>query len=74
MRGRAVRELVVLDHDEAGDEGEQAGGVEQGVDDGAGLLLFRGMGGLQDEDALRDEQEAGGVEELGSWVSGRNVR
>lgn len=31
---------------------------------GAFLLLLRGVGGLDDEDALDEEEEGGGVEEL----------
>lgn len=31
---------------------------------GAFLLLLRGVGGLDDEDALDDKEEGGGVEEL----------
>lgn len=62
--GAPVVDFVVLDDDEAGDERKKAGAVECGVDVRAELLLFGGMGGLEDQDSLRDEEEAGGVEKL----------
>lgn len=39
-------ELVVFDHNQAGDEGESAGAVENGVDIGAEFLLLGRVGGL----------------------------
>ena len=73
MRGlevdAAVVELVVLDDDEAGDGGEQRDVVERRVGVGALFLLLGGVRGLQDEDALDEEEEGGGVEELGLDVS-----
>lgn len=60
----AVGDFVVFDYYEAGDEGEDAGAVEDGVNGGALLFLFGGVGWLQDEDCLRAEEDAGGVEEL----------
>lgn len=68
--GAAVVDFVVLDDDEAGDEGEQACAVESGVDVRAELLLLPGVGRLEDQDGLRDEEETGGVEKLiGGGVS-----
>ena len=74
MRGlevdAAVVELVVLDDDEAGDGGEQRDVVERRVGVGALFLLLGGVRGLQDEDALDEEEEGGGVEELESTSAG----
>lgn len=68
MLGRKVRcpvvELVIFDHDQAGDKGEGAGAVENGVDIGAEFFLLGRVGGLEDEDALRDEEDAGRVQKL----------
>lgn len=68
MRGLEVRavvvELVVLDDDEAGDGGQEGEVVERAVRVGALFLLLRGVGGLEDEDGLNEEEEGGGVEEL----------
>jgi hypothetical protein len=59
----AVADLVVFDHDEAGEGGEEGDVVEGGVRVGA-LFLLRGcVGRLDDEDALDEEEEGGGVEE-----------
>lgn len=68
-------ELVVLDEDEAGREGEEARVVERGVRvGGAGLGGgLRGGGGLQDEDRLGEEQQAGCVEELRGRRGRRSV-
>jgi len=63
-----VRDLVVLDDDEAGDRGEKGDVVERGVGVGAFALLLGGVGGLEDEDAFDEEEDGGGVEELGSIV------
>jgi hypothetical protein len=62
--GAAVADLVVFDYDEAGEGGEEGDVVEGGVRVGAFLLLFGGVGWLDDEDALDEEDEGGGVEEL----------
>jgi hypothetical protein len=60
----AVADLVVFDHDQAGEGGEERDVVEGGVRVGA-LFLLRGcVGWLDDEDALDEEDEGGGVEEL----------
>lgn len=59
-----VETLVVFDDDEAGDEGEDAGQVQGEVDVGSLDLLVGGVGGLKDEDGLREEEDAGGVDEL----------
>lgn len=60
----AVRDLVVLDYDEPSEEGAEARGVEARVQERAVPLLEGSVCGLEDEDGLRDEEEAGGVEEL----------
>ena len=57
-------DFVVHDDDEAADEGKKAGAVECSVNVRAELLLLGGMGGLEDQDTLRDEEDAGGVEKL----------
>ena len=57
--GSFVAEFVVFDDDEAGDGGQGCDVVEGGVDVGALFLLFGGVGWLEDEDAL-DEEEDGG--------------
>lgn len=44
----AVGNFVVFDYDEAGDEGQNADAVEDGVDGGALGLLGGGVRGLQD--------------------------
>lgn len=64
-----VRELVVLDDDEAGDGGKDGDIVEGGVGVGAFPLLLGGVSGLEDEDAFDEEQYGGGVEELAFGVS-----
>lgn len=61
----AVVDFVVFDDDEAGDCGQDGDVVEGGVDVGALFLLFAGVGGLDDKDGLDEEEESGGVEELG---------
>lgn len=60
----SMRDFVVLDHDEAGEKGEGAGGVEDGVNMSALNLLLGGMGWLEEEDALSDDEDTGRVEEL----------
>ena len=62
--GAAVADLVVFDHDQAGESGEQGDVVEGGVRVGALFLLGGCVGWLDDEDALDEEEEGGGVEEL----------
>lgn len=64
----AVGNFVVFDYDKAGDESEDAGAIEDGVDVGAFLLLFGGVGWLEEEDCLSAEKDTGGVEELESEV------
>ena len=60
----AVADLVVLDDDQPCDGGEGCDIVERGVDVGALFLLLRGVGRLEDEDALDEEEDGGGVQEL----------
>lgn len=68
-----MRDFIVLDHYEAGDKGEGAGGVEDGVDMSALHLLLRGMRWLEEEDALSDEEDTGRIKELERVdVSGEN--
>lgn len=59
-----VRDLVIFDYDKAGDECQDRGAVEHGVDVGAGVFLLWGVGRLQDEDSLSGEEDAGGIQEL----------
>ncbi len=47
-----VGAFVVFDDDEAREEAKDGGAVQYGVYVGALLLLFRGVGGLEDEDGL----------------------
>lgn len=54
--------LVVDDYGEAGEQGEDAKGVQRGVDFGAAGFLGRGVCGLEEEDCLGREEEARGVE------------
>lgn len=60
----AVGDFVVFDDDEGGEEGEDGGHVEGGVDVGALSLLLGGMGWLKEENGLGGEEDACGVEEL----------
>lgn len=46
--GAGVGDFVVFDDDEAGEEGEDGGAVEDGVDVCAGAFLGGGVGGLED--------------------------
>lgn len=59
-----VADLVVLDHDQSGDGCQECDIVESRVCVCAFLLLFCGVRGLDDEDALNEEEEGGRVEEL----------
>lgn len=59
----AMGDFVVFDYDQAGDQGVDCEVVEGGVCDGALVLLGGGMGWLQDENRLREEEEGTGVEE-----------
>jgi len=52
----AVRNLVVFDDDQAGDEAEDAAYVEGGMDDCALAFLGRSMGWLEDEDGFGCEE------------------
>lgn len=78
MRGLEVRagvvEFVVLDDDQPGDGGEEGDVVQGAVRVGALFLLLRGVGWLEDEDGLDEEEEGGGVEELGGLVGGLRER
>ena len=62
----AILDFVVLDDDESGDGGEEGYVVQGGVGVGALFLLFGRVGWLEDEDALDEEEDGGGVEELGN--------
>lgn len=50
--GAVVGEFVVFDDDEAAQQGQNAGTVEDGVDGGALLFLGGGVRGLEHEDGL----------------------
>ena len=69
-----VVEFVVLDHDQAGDGGEEGDVVESGVRVGALFLLLGSVGWLEDEDALDEEEHCCGVEELAGDVLAAMVR
>lgn len=60
-----VGDLIVFDDDEGGNEGKNGGQVQDAVDVGALLFLFGGVGGLEEEDGLGGQEDAGGIEELG---------
>jgi hypothetical protein len=60
-----VAELVQLDDDKAGGEGAERERVQRGVDVGSGALLRGGVGWLQDQDGLGQEEEGARVEKLG---------
>lgn len=69
-----VGDLVVFDDDEGGDESENGGQIEHGMDVGALLLLLGGVGGLEEEDGLGGEEDAGRVEELRTYSAGKITR
>ena len=58
--------FIVFDYGEAAYCGEECYVVEGGVRVCALLFLLCGVRGLDDEDALDEEEHGGGVEELGS--------
>ncbi len=55
----AVSDFVVLNDDEADDEGEDTCTVENSMYVGTLLFLLWGMRGLEEENSLDDEEEAG---------------
>lgn len=59
-----VADLVVLDHDQSSDGCEKRNIVESCVRVCAFLLLLCSVRGLDNEDALDEQEEGGGVEEL----------
>ena len=59
--GAAVRNLVVFDNDETGNEGENGGTIEDGVDIRAVSFLFGRVSRLKYEDCLGREKDAGRV-------------
>lgn len=59
-----VVELVVFDDDKASDGCENSDIVEGCVRVGALFLLLGSVRGLEDEDALDEEEEGGGIKEL----------
>ena len=59
-----VGDFVVLDDDQTSNEGQDARDINGGVDVGAPFLLLGGVGWLEDEDGLGDEEDAGGVQKL----------
>lgn len=62
--GLRMRGLVELDDDEGGEEGQVGQGDQAKVGEGAAFLLDGRARGLQDEDGLGGEEDAGRVEEL----------
>ena len=68
---RAVVELVVLNNYETCDQSEDAGGVEEGMQGCASSFLLGSVRWLEDQDALRYEEQAGGVEKL--WKTCQQV-
>lgn len=60
----AAAGLVDLNDNQASDEGDDAQLVEAKVDVGTMALLLSRVRGLQDQDALSEEQDAGGIEKL----------
>lgn len=63
----AVSDLVVFDDNEGGNESEDGGQIEDSMDVGALLFLLGGVGGLEEEDGLGSEEDAGRVEELWTY-------
>ena len=59
-----VGNLVVLDDDEAGDTAREGEVIESSVSPSAVLLLLRCVRGLEDKDALGEEQDCCRVEQL----------
>lgn len=59
-----VIDLVVLDDDKTSDGGKDGDIVECSVCECTLLLLLCGMCRLDDENALYEEEDGGGVEEL----------
>ena len=59
-----VADLVVLDHDQSSDGCEERDIVESCMRVCTFLLLLRGVCRLNHEDALNEQEESGGVEEL----------
>ena len=69
VRGYEVRagvgDLIVFDDDEGGNEGQNGGQIQDAVDVGTLLFLFGRVCGLEEEDGLGGEEDAGGIEKLG---------
>jgi hypothetical protein len=59
-----VADLVVFNHNQSSDGCQKGNVVQGGVRICAFLLLLCGVSGLDNEDALDEEEERGGVEEL----------
>jgi hypothetical protein len=59
-----VADLIVFNYNQSGDGCQKGDVVECGVRIRAFLLLLCGVSGLDNEDALDEEEERGGVEEL----------
>jgi hypothetical protein len=60
--GSIVADLVVFYHDQPGDGCQKGNVIQRGVRICAFLLLLCGVGRLNNEDALDEEEERGGVE------------
>lgn len=54
-------DFVVFDDDKAGEEAEDRGAIQYGMQVRALLLLFRRMRGLENKDGLGGQKDAGGV-------------
>ena len=63
--------LVDLDDDKTGNQCEEPRQVESEMNIRAKCLLLRGIGRLQDEDALCEEEDSGGIEKL--WLHQQGV-
>lgn len=68
VRGYEVRagvgDLIVFNDDEGGNEGQNGGQIQDAVDVGTLLFLLGGMCGLEEEDGLGGQEDAGGIEKL----------
>lgn len=70
----ATLEFIGLNDDQGSDQGDEAGGVEDGMGVGALAFLLGGVGWLEEQDGFDGEEEAGGVEELLGIMSIKHSR
>ena len=59
-----MRDLVIFDDDQRGQEGQYTGYIQHGVDICALFLLLWRVSGLEQKDCLCGQEEACGIEEL----------